>query len=74
MRNTRVAGHGLQAEGKPYQPNGEGSHMRAGRYVGYALCSCGATSPELESDAARKRWHMAHKDEMAATQAGEDAK
>ena len=65
MRNTRVAGHALQAEGKPHEPNGEGGHMRAWRHAGYALCSCGAASPELESDAARKRWHAVHKDEIA---------
>jgi len=72
MRNTRVAGHALQAEGRPYQPNGEGAHMRAPWYIGYALCSCGATSPELDSDASRKRWHKVHKHEVTAATAGEE--
>jgi hypothetical protein len=31
---------------------------------GSAVCECGATSPVLDSDNARKRWHREHKDEM----------
>jgi hypothetical protein len=85
VKNTRVAGHGLHAEGKPFTWS-----ERSGRYVrvypayekeGQGLCECGEVSAVLTTDAGRKRWHQAHKegfvtqdDEMAAVQAGEDAK
>jgi hypothetical protein len=38
--------------------------------VGYTYCSCGAQSPVLESDNARKRWHKDHKN--AVRRAGTD--
>jgi hypothetical protein len=60
---TQIPGHGLKSEGKPYGPGttGYGGHMRIAGRVGYALCSCGEISPDLESDNARKRWHKEHK-------------
>lgn len=71
MRNTIVAGHGLQAEGKPYElvpVRAMAEVEAAGRYfrrrpgtAGLGLCRCGATSGVLVSDAARKRWHTGHK-------------
>ena len=75
MRNTRVAGHGLKAEGKPFTWSD-----RDGRYVrvypahareGRGRCECGEVSPVLESHGARQRWHAAHK-AGTATQDGED--
>jgi len=32
---------------------------------GHAVCSCGERSPHLSTYRARKRWHNAHKAEMA---------
>ena len=65
---TQIRGHGLKAEGKPYADNGEGGWMHLyQQHVGRGLCSCGATSEVLESDAARKRWHKDHKAEVSAT-------
>ena len=63
--STRLPGHGLLSEGKPYvwrQGDEEDapSWHRARwelRGVGAGLCSCGTASPKLESDGARKRWH-----------------
>jgi hypothetical protein len=67
--STRLAGHGLRAEGaaftrdgrsfrRLFEPNGPGS----------ALCECGALSEELPNRARRKAWHRAHKDEIRHSQ------
>jgi hypothetical protein len=62
-KSTQLAGHGLQAEGKPYTIAGsELIRVQCGRH-GRGLCSCGAASEVLPTDAARKRWHAAHKDQ-----------
>ena len=64
---TQIRGHGLQSEGKPYGDSGEGGWMHLyQRHVGVGLCSCGATSEVLASDAARKRWHREHKAAVVA--------
>ena len=59
MSGNRLPGHTLPFEGKVY---GYGYRVNYGR----ARCSCGAESPPLDSDAARKRWHREHKDEVRA--------
>jgi hypothetical protein len=73
--STRLPGHGLFAEGKPYRrvtgdPSGDYNAIESG-YVGRGLCSCGADSPETDSDADRKRWHRKHKEEVRETIAAE---
>jgi hypothetical protein len=58
MASTRLTGHALQHEGKPYGAGHLVKWRRVyGSSTGVALCECGQTSPVLESDAARKRWH-----------------
>ncbi len=54
---TLVKGHTLIMEGQPcgYARNGPGQ----------GACSCGLRSPELSSNAARKRWHKEHKKEVS---------
>lgn len=65
---TQIPGHGLQAKGKPFI-GGPGHWRRPGWGIGYGLCSCGEASPEqLDSDAARKRWHRQHKADVLAAQ------
>lgn len=59
MTGNRLAGHTLKHEGKVYGYNRPVKHGRA-------LCSCGADSPALDSDAARKRWHREHKANVRA--------
>jgi hypothetical protein len=55
---TLVKGHTLLFEGQPW-----GTMRRNG--VGPGKCSCGLYSDEgLISNAARKRWHTAHKEEI----------
>ena len=68
---TQIKGHGLQAEGKPFRPAKRSLDVynlpgwtRANGWVGHAVCSCGETSDVLDSDAARKRWHVTHKNEV----------
>lgn len=73
--SSRLPGHGLQSEGKPYvwrqgdeetAPSWHRVRYPDPAYLGHGLCSCGASSPSLESDGARKRWHKTHKDEIRA--------
>lgn len=53
---TLLPGHGLMYEGRAM-------YGKRGR------CWCGATSEEeFDTNAARRRWHNAHKDEIRATQ------
>lgn len=66
--STRLSGHGLLAEGKPFRLNKEtGMYERAafGR-EGSGLCSCGAVGPWQYRDADRRRWHRRHKEEVRA--------
>lgn len=56
----RVQGHSLPNEGCIYS----GGFRQRGE--GSTKCQCGATSPVLPSDAARKRWHANHKASLAA--------
>jgi hypothetical protein len=74
VRNTRVPGHGLRAEGKPFEGDGRGGTRRADVYGepdGFGLCSCGARSGVFGLDADRKRWHVAHKDEIKMQRQGD---
>lgn len=62
---TLVPGHTLRHEGAPHAVNERGQTVRLneGRY-GRGLCSCGALSDLLDSNAQRKWWHARHKDEV----------
>lgn len=67
-RASRLDGHSLVAKGAPFGRDGARAPRR--RYwrgvggLGRALCSCGATSPIVESVAERRAWHLKHKDEL----------
>ena len=68
-KNTRLAGHTLRSEGMPFVwvDWGTGFDWRqASGWTGKGICSCGATSDELTSNNARKRWHADHKAQMRA--------
>lgn len=58
-RPPLVRGHGLQGEGAAYE-----GMSRV--WIGRGTCACGAQSPVLESDYARKRWHRQHKLDVIA--------
>lgn len=67
-KNTRLVGHTLRSEGKPYWWSFESQrHVRTNVLYGHdnghglALCSCGTVSQMLHSNAERKRWHAIHK-------------
>lgn len=62
-RTTLLPGHGLRAEGKPYLRL-DGRWVRAENEVGRGVCSCGESSEIAISDAARKRWHADHKEQL----------
>lgn len=62
--STRLPGHGLLSEGWPYEWRQGGEedapswHKSSRRdWAGHGVCSCGAASPLLETNNARKRWH-----------------
>ena len=54
-----VKGHGLRHKGASHDE--EGNYLWPQWKAGYGFCSCGVRSALLESTAARKRWHRAHK-------------
>jgi hypothetical protein len=61
-----LSGHTLRSEGQPFirdRTTGGWCRNQYG-WDGVALCSCGATSPELESNRKRKQWHATHKNEL----------
>lgn len=69
----RLAGHELQREGAPYVKQGRRTFLAnptswSTSGQGRALCSCGWTSPVLNTGAARKAAHRSHKREMAEVQ------
>ena len=72
MTSVRLPGHGLWSEGWPvdatpgHWPGWRQRQHRSGR--GRGLCECGEMSPELDSAAARKRWHRDHKAAVRARQ------
>jgi hypothetical protein len=59
MKQLRVKGHALEAEGR------RRCCFSYGGGYGKGHCSCGLSSPDLPSTAARQRWHRAHKQEAA---------
>jgi hypothetical protein len=64
--STRLAGHYLYAEGKPFYADGR-RITTYGAQVGHGMCSCGSVSDAVfDTDAARKRWHRDHKDKIRA--------
>jgi len=70
-KNTRLAGHTLKAEGKPFVwSQGSGRYVRANAVHGFdtkggfAMCSCGEVSQTCYSNAERKRWHAIHKQQV----------
>lgn len=71
-RTPTPTGHGLMHEGAPHDAAGrlrpsQGWYVRSsGR--GRAKCRCGALSEVLESGAARKRWHVQHKQDIITSQ------
>lgn len=72
--STRVAGHELWAEGAAFRFSATSRRPQRVSFrgvggEGFAVCSCGATSPaSLPSGAARKDWHRAHKAEVRVAQ------
>ena len=60
-RPLLVTGHGLVRGGAPFTAEGRSATGR----TGHGRCSCGETSPVLESNAARKRWHADHKADVS---------
>lgn len=60
MKPNRLAGHTLHSEGRLFDLHGYP------QCCGPAVCSCGATSGNLHTAAARKRWHREHKDAVRA--------
>jgi hypothetical protein len=65
---VRVAGHGLQHEGRPVLVAGccgvDLTHGLRNHYdqMGHGICACGETSPCEATTAARQRWHREHKE------------
>ena len=65
MRRTNLRGHALRGEGMAFEPSDEEPWVTAWRgWTGAGLCECGATSPVLDSNRARKAWHSRHKEEV----------
>ena len=60
MKPNRLPGHTLPTEGRIVDEHGNRLA------VGSATCSCGMPSPVLDSDTKRRRWFMAHKDNLRA--------
>lgn len=65
-KQLRVSGHELVDEGAPFSLDGWAYWPRRG--TGHGKCRCGLLSPELPSEAARKRWHRQHKEEVLRKQ------
>lgn len=67
--SKRVSGHTLRSEGRAFTSEGKLPPYRT--YLGHGKCSCGALSPELNSDGQRKAWHREHKAEVTSRVTGE---
>jgi hypothetical protein len=68
---TLVKGHGLHGEGRAQRLEGCSEPpcnrlMGAWGTPGHGRCSCGAYSPHLQSNYARKAWHRQHKASVAS--------
>lgn len=67
-RSSRLDGHVLVAKGAPFGKGGARAPRRrywhgvGGR--GRALCTCGDTSPVVDSVAERLDWHRRHKNSL----------
>lgn len=66
--STRLPGHGLLSEGRPYEwrqgdeEDAPSWHRTDWRVTeGCGVCSCGAFSGPLLTNGARRRWYGAHK-------------
>ncbi len=71
MPSNRLSGHTLRQEGRAFAKDRitGGWFLLMLSSLGVGLCSCGDTSEELDSNAARKAWHRAHKDQIRAKMA-----
>ena len=58
---TLLKGHTLRREGQAFDERGR---WLPNEPYGCGKCSCGEVSVPLHTDAARKRWHRAHKDSL----------
>lgn len=73
--NTRLSGHELIWEGAPHEKRANGTFSRRGPSwsgvggTGHGVCTCGASSGELASGAARKQWHREHKQQIREARA-----
>lgn len=61
---TLVKGHTLLGEGQGYDSNGKRTWTYHPERHVHGQCSCGALSPPLPSNGARKRWHAEHKQQI----------
>jgi hypothetical protein len=66
---TLLRGHALRWEGAGRREDHRGRVTQQAFQRGFALCECGARSPVLQSDAARRRWHRDHKDAIRTEEA-----
>lgn len=76
VRRTNLRGHALRGEGAAFVRGDEEREtwLRCSGHIGRGLCECGAVSAVEWSNAARKRWHAAHKDgKRARSMVKEDA-
>ena len=60
-RSTRVAGHGMPHEGRGLRWSAQFESIVYDPDSTRTRCECGEWSPELPTDAARRRWHATHK-------------
>lgn len=69
-----VHGHGLLNEGRAFTDGGGNCETcdveAATGKRGHPRCSCGVLGPHLDSDAARKRWHRDHKNDILTARSG----
>jgi hypothetical protein len=58
---SRLSGHVLLSEGAAYSGKSRVRYHGTGG-IGKAMCSCGVSSPVLDSGSKRKQWHREHKE------------
>jgi hypothetical protein len=70
VTSKKIHGHALMFEGRAYTHDAYGLEFD---FVaeGRGGCECGARSPALPSNNARKRWHREHKDAVIAALAAD---
>lgn len=65
MKAARIiSGHALQCEGAAFDPDGRRLRWASVAGKGHGRCECGAMNADLDSAAARRRWHRDHKVEV----------